>query len=186
MTHRCVSRIHICAPRRDEHSGVLICAGWARFFDWPLRVSAVGRRAKNNRQPVCEERAITRVMGQAAAHNQLLQCKQSTCLACLSLEGYAPMVNRVAAPHLHQPGLPSLGGQTQLLLTQPYAIMLHRIFPLHFPVSLIRVWLPYSFALRGRGRGMAGGLFVGLTNLLKVQTIVCVWYNSCAYLLLHG
>ncbi len=36
----CVNRIRLLSPRSDDHSGVLIGAGWTPRFDWPACVLA--------------------------------------------------------------------------------------------------------------------------------------------------
>ncbi len=41
----CVNRIRFWLLRRDDHSGVLIGAGWTWRCDWPARVKAVDVRA---------------------------------------------------------------------------------------------------------------------------------------------
>ncbi len=40
MPRGCVNRTHLWPLSRDDHSGVLIGAGWVRRSDWPARVLA--------------------------------------------------------------------------------------------------------------------------------------------------
>ncbi len=64
---RRVNGIRLWPLRRDDHSGVLIGAGWTRRSDWPARVLANDVSTRIDRYSAREERSIARVQGQVAA-----------------------------------------------------------------------------------------------------------------------
>ncbi len=63
----CVNRIRLWPLRSDDHSGVLIVAGWVRRSEWPACVLENDVSTRIDRLSVSDERLIARVQGQVSA-----------------------------------------------------------------------------------------------------------------------